>query len=727
MDLSTYQKAAYHVSKGLIYAALVAGSAVTLYGVPALAQANVVENEPATIYVDATAGSDSNPGTQALPLKTVSAGTSFAVRNNVQGIGTKVIVNPGVYREYVNVVANYRGTSAPITIQAAQFGTAIVAGSDVFTNWYQGTNNSAIYTHSWTYGFGNCPISSGYPQTMKPILRRREMVFVNGIPLTQVMALSQMLAGTFYVDETSQQIQIWPRPGTDMNTALVEVAVRSDTFNISRQGNIVVRGMTFEHAASCIDKSGVNVNSANNVLIDSIQANWNNQGGFHVSSSTNVTVQNSAASHNGSNGFGGYRSKQVLFQFDEADYNNWRGAQAAFYDYYMGGMKFFNMHGATVDQFFAYNNQGQGLWFDTDNRQIVAQGSFLSGNWVANLQVELNAGPIAVLNNTLCYGQVGVNLVNASNITFSGNTFYNNGGSTAHMTPQFYLEGKAGGRNFTDYETGVFYNVISSNITLNNNVFENGGLYQQVFATYQVGSDWAAFVTTLKSNNNHWFDPFTVNGFEMNGKKFGLTSWQGYTGQDMASTWGHTNHIGKTCVAPPTDFPDFAMYSDNSAYAVNGGQANINLTLKPYISAVALTKGLTSPTASGYPVSLSVSGLPSGFNSSFSAPAASPAGFASRLTVTAPAGTPQQTIPITVFAQGAGQVHSITLDLTVNAGTNTGRIVKQGGLLESETKPVLPAPVHSKGVATIGIDAEAAISHHAPQLRAVAVVASAVR
>ncbi|MEA2543236.1 MAG: hypothetical protein QOH35_4602 [Acidobacteriaceae bacterium] len=699
MNIGAYQKAICHVRNVVFVSMLFTGAAITLHGNPASAQANVVENEPATVYVDATAGFDTNPGTQAQPLKTLKAGTALAGRNNVQGIGTRVIVNPGVYREYVNVVPNYRATSAPRTIQAAQPGTAIVAGSDVFIGWNQGTNNSAIYTHSWTYRFGNCAIPNGYPPAMKSILRRREMVFVNGMPLTQVMDQPQMLPATFYVDETSQQIQIWPRPGTDMNTALVEIAVRPNIFDISRQGNIVVRGMAFEHAASCIDQSGVNVNGANNVLIDSMQTKWNNQGGFHISGSTNVTVQNSVGSHNGSNGFGAYRSKQVLFQFDEADYNNWRGAQAAFYVFYMGGMKFFNMHGATVNQFFAYNNQAQGLWFDTDDRQIVAQGGILSGNWVANLQVELNQGPIAILNNNLCYGQVGVNLINSANVTFTGNTFYNNGGSPVHMTPQFYLEGKAGGRSFTDYETGVFYNVISSNITLSNNVSENGGLHQQVFATYLAGSDWAAFATTLKSNNNRWYDPFTVNGFQTSGTKLALSGWQSYTGQDSASIWGHTSNAGRACVAPPADFPDFAMYADNSAYTVKNGSATLNFTLKPYISPLVLTKDMISAPASAYPVALSVSGLPSGFSSSFSAPAVSTAGIVSSLTVHVPAGTPQQTIPITIFAQGVGQVHTITVDLTVNGGTNAGRILNEGHAPNPEPEPVLSTPVRTTNIA----------------------------
>src|ERR1700758_2389061 len=105
------------------------------------AQANVTENQTTFLYVDAKLGSDSNSGAQASPFKTVQAAVNKANNLNQQGIGVKVMVNAGVYREYVNI-ANYKSTSAPLTLQAAVTGSAVIAGSEVLTGW---TDSGGIY------------------------------------------------------------------------------------------------------------------------------------------------------------------------------------------------------------------------------------------------------------------------------------------------------------------------------------------------------------------------------------------------------------------------------------------------------------------------------------------------------------------------------------------------------------------------------------------------------
>lgn len=112
----------------------------------ASAQANVTENQSTYIYVDAKAGSDSNSGAQSSPFKTIQAAINKADTDNQNNIGVKVIVNPGVYRESVTI-GNYKSTGAALTVQAASTGTAIIAGSNVITNW---ANAGAASTR--TYG-----------------------------------------------------------------------------------------------------------------------------------------------------------------------------------------------------------------------------------------------------------------------------------------------------------------------------------------------------------------------------------------------------------------------------------------------------------------------------------------------------------------------------------------------------------------------------------------------
>jgi len=103
---------------------------VVLAGGRASAQANVTENQSTTLYVDAKAGSDSNSGAQSSPFKTIQAAVNKANSLNQQSVGVKVVVNSGVYREFVNI-ANYKTTGATLTLQAAVAGTAVISGSDV--------------------------------------------------------------------------------------------------------------------------------------------------------------------------------------------------------------------------------------------------------------------------------------------------------------------------------------------------------------------------------------------------------------------------------------------------------------------------------------------------------------------------------------------------------------------------------------------------------------------
>src|ERR1700676_1346566 len=131
-----------------------------LSGIRASAQAYVNENQSTYIYVDANYGNDSNSGAWGHPFKTIQAGFNRADANNVNWVGSRIIVEPGVYRESV-YISNYRSTSPPITLQAAVTGTAAIAGSDVLWGWSWSWGN--IYTHTWTPDLGTCADPPGWP------------------------------------------------------------------------------------------------------------------------------------------------------------------------------------------------------------------------------------------------------------------------------------------------------------------------------------------------------------------------------------------------------------------------------------------------------------------------------------------------------------------------------------------------------------------------------------
>jgi hypothetical protein len=610
----------------------------------AIAQANVTENQSTVVYVDAQLGSDGNSGAQSSPFKTIQAGVNKANAINQAGVGVKVMVNPGVYREFVNI-GNYKVTNATFTLQAAVTGTAIIAGSDVLTGWSQA---GAIYSRSWI-NQSLCSVPPGWPTNFAPIALHTEMFFVNGTPLTQVTSYGDLRPGTFYTNNSYAVVHIYPPTGTNMQTAVIEAATRPQTLIAVSRTNLVLRGLVFEHAANCINTSGVAINSSTNVLLDSLQAYWNNWGGIGVFSSNFVTVQNSVSSYNGGVGFQGTKDQNILFNFNESDYNNWRGAQAAFYDWGMGGTKLFQTHTGAIQNHFSYNNQAQGLWFDTDNKNITISNSTLSGNLLAALQIERNEGPLKLQGSSLCGSGSGINVLTSSNLTIQNNTFYNNGGTNKYQA-EIYIAGQAGGKIINDWQTGQVYDLFTTGMVLSGNTFENAAAGQLVFGTYLSGNDWTNFATTLNSSNNIWYDPLATNSFKIvNGHVVALAGWQGAVQTDFSSAWQvPTTSPTAPCAAPAPSYADFAVSVDSGNYAMASGKAVATVRVNSF----------------GYgQVALQTAGLPSGVTATLSQQSITSG--AATLTLTSSSTAVAQKVPITLWATSGSRVHSVTFYVQV--------------------------------------------------------------
>lgn len=638
------------------------------------AQATVVENESAVLYVDAQSGSDSNSGSAAAPLKTIQAAVNKANANNQKSIGTKVIVNAGVYRETVNIDPVTGQTAAPLTVEAATNGAAILSAATVLSGWAPDPQYSGAYVTNWNPAQSTCALPSGWP-AVQEIALHTEMVYVNDVPMTQVLDYSDLKRGTFFVNTADGTLHVFPPSGVDPSNAVIETASRAKTLSVVGRSNVVIRGLVLEHAASCVNTSGATVTSSKNVLIDAIQANWNNWGGLNIASSSNVTVQNSIASYNGGVGFMGSRDQTILYTNNETDYNNWRGAQAAFYNWAMGGTKMFQMRTTQVQNHFSYNNQAQGLWFDTDNQNISITHATLAGSYNAALQLERNEGPITVKNSYLCTSGVGLNVLTTEGLTVNDNVFYDNGATNKYQA-QFYLAGTAGGINITNWQTGQVYDLITKGTVVSGNSFIDKTTGQFVFGTYLGGSDWTDFTSTLKSDQNTWFDPNTTTAFRIvNGKNVNLSGWQTATGADYSSAWAAPATSPATaCTIPAASYPDFNVSVDNGSYSMSSGSAIVNVRVKSFNYGS---------------VKLSVSGLPTGVTGSFSTPSLTSG--SSTLVLTASSTSVARTVPVTLWAISGDRVHSATFNLTVSP--NPGVISTTTSLAASASSIAQNSPV----------------------------------
>ncbi len=557
----------------------------------AVGQANVNESlETVFLYVDGTNGSDSNPGTQAAPFKTVGKGLSVAVANNRQGIGTRVTVNPGIYREALSASTNSKSTTLPITIQAATNNTVVVSGADVWTGWQPYSANPLIYTNAWPYAWGLCPRASSGPAE-QAINLRREMIFVNNVMLTQVLALNQMAPGTFFVDETGGTVYIYPSATTNIATATVEAGTRAQLFTGYSLSNFVVRGMRFEQGNACRYNDAVMFNNANNVLFEADGFNRNNAGGFGINASQNFTIRISTANHNGERGFKSNATKNGVWVNDTANYDNWRGAQGGIYGWAGGGFYFYSQHGSTLQNIRTFFNPSHGVHWDTDNRDIIAKSFVSAYNLRTGLVLEKAQGPFTLANSSVCFNSPllgftdgGMVLRTSTYVTLTGNAFANN---YVGQLPLIGVQGGTPTSPFTDFETGQVYNLLNENLTMRSNTIV-GGAGEQLFYDFdQAGAAWTDLVSSLTSDNNTYWNgsvaqPFTVpvpNWFT----SIDWPTFTSMTGQDAHSTFAPpTTDPTIPCQVSP-DAPDFwfISYETGSVNALPGVPAKFDMFLIP--------------------------------------------------------------------------------------------------------------------------------------------------
>jgi hypothetical protein len=498
------------------------------------ASAGSPSTETVQLVVDGSTGSDLNPGTASKPFKTIGKAAEAAMANLRKNIPTTVTINPGTYREFIQIAGTSPTVGAPVTFQASKTGTVIVSGSDLWKGWQRDSANSHRYTHSWPFQWGVCTVPAGWP-TLQEIVLRREMILVNGKLLTQVLSLDQMTEGSFFVDEVNDRAYIWPSGISDIDSATVEVAVRPQLFESYQVPHLTISGLTFEYANSCIStrqRSAVAIVAATDETVEDTAIIWNNWTGLALFGVTNSVVQRISSNNNGELGIDGYKLKNLTSGDVEASYNNWRGAWGGFLSWETGGSKFLLLHGGVFRNYKAVGNQGRGIWFDTDNLDITLDKAFLSQNRMNGILVEANMGPISLTNSRVCGNYQGGVVANQSaSVELTGDLLYGN------QLSQIAVYGGSGPRTGTNWETGAKFVASSQNWSFSQNSIVGDATGQSLFMIQQSPT---AFITSLTSNNNTWHDATNPNVFQFDtsssSQNLDLSGWRSTTGQDRDST-----------------------------------------------------------------------------------------------------------------------------------------------------------------------------------------------
>lgn len=493
------------------------------------------------------ASDTANSGSEAVPFKTIQAAANIAAEKNKAGIGVKILVHPGTYREGLVMDYNGKETDAPVVIEAAEKGKVTVSGSDVWTGWVK-QGDTRIFTHPWTHKWGLIPYPGEWEKyvVLQPICRRREMIFIDGKMLTQVLSPTDLKEGTFYVAEEKETAYIWPWTNVDIDKALIEVAVRDRLLGVIGKRNMVLRGIAFQHGNAACQGGAGNFANSHDILVEDCSFNWNNWSGFGFHNSKNITARRVHTNHNGGSGGGGSGLENIIWEDSEHNYNNWRGIMGGFDGWAVAGCKFLEINDGVFRRNKSVGNFCVGYWFDTACKNILVDEAYSTNN-ISGIFFEANQGPLELRNSLIAFNEKsGMISTNSSNITISGNVLFGN-------TPNQIWAGGTDFREWTNDTTKETFKFSLGNWTVKDNVIVCDKTLQNLINF----PGWTPFISSLKAEGNLYFCPGKAKAFLIGNMELDLNDWQTVFDQDLNSIFAEPKfeNPGKMQFALKSDSP----------------------------------------------------------------------------------------------------------------------------------------------------------------------------
>ncbi len=493
---------------------------------------------------------DGNPGSSDLPLATIAEAVDRAVDNKHAYQSTRIVLHPATYREplisfgYTNYHANDPDNQTPITIEALHAGTAVLSGSDIWLDWEFDTA-TGTWTKAWPHDWGTVEDPWGGVREVNEILLRREMIFVDGQLLRQVLAVGDVVDGSFYVDEAADRVYLRPPSGVSMDNPRIEVATRKRLLEFFHEDRVTIRGLVFEHTATpwANDEAAVWVSGGRHVTFEDVSIRWTNWQG--LGEAEDVLLRRVELNNHGGQGWGMFRNKRVVIEDSETSYNNWRGRWGGFAGWSVGN-KLLSIHGLIIRRHRATDNYSRGLWLDYDISDALLDGVQVNDNLLDGLWIEASQGPMVIKNSAFCRnGWSGLKTTYSEGVHIDNNVFALN--ATADDVQlndsQLIIDG-GGERVVTNFETKEKLPLVVRDWSVTNNLFI-GTTFAHPYAKGPTlidndleNDEWTEFLKTFSSDYNTWYHPERpeVFGFPKY-NDLSLDAWRQSTGQDESSVF----------------------------------------------------------------------------------------------------------------------------------------------------------------------------------------------
>lgn len=383
-----------------------------------------------TYYVDINdpLADDTNEGSEKRPFKTISKAAGLLQP------GERVIIREGLYREAIHPALGGAGPSEMISYEAEPGARVIVSGSIVLNTvqWADGKgwNYTRDYSEEekemtagiriWQYDFDPDDFKGYNPFGMvnllhergamdfeevipDPHFKRRGMIFLDGKPLEQVLAPTQLLpkkTGAFWVEHNGMRIHVRFPDNHGPADYLVEATSKEQVFVPKKygMGYIRVKGIVFRHAGNGFpvpQRGMLSTNRGHHWIIEECTVEWANSLGLDLGNEMWYTapepiigyhiVRKNRIRQCGIAGLEGYRGLELLIEDNLFEHIGWQDAEFAWES---GAIKLHRAENTLIRRnVFRYITHAPGIWLD----YLSSKNCRITTNVFTNITTALGA------------------------------------------------------------------------------------------------------------------------------------------------------------------------------------------------------------------------------------------------------------------------------------------------------------------------------------------------
>lgn len=228
-----------------------------------------------------------------------------------------------------------------------------------------------------------------------PACNRPEGLFIDDIPLIQVLAKDEVGPGRFYFDHAAGNIYFADNPAGHK----VEVTVAAFAFGGHAPG-VLINNVTIEKYASVGQKGAIQAQDTNGWIVENCEVRLNSAGGIAAGSGTRV--RNCDIHHNGQIGITG-AGRDVQIERNDIWENNTRNFLTS---WEAGGIKLAVSEDVVLRGNHVHDNRGAGIWCDIECRNVLYEDNITERNRGAGIFHEISYSAV-IRNNIVRYNGIG--------------------------------------------------------------------------------------------------------------------------------------------------------------------------------------------------------------------------------------------------------------------------------------------------------------------------------